>query len=118
MKIIDVANPQRVNRNPDKTVTLLSSGNFVEYGVAVKRVEMRLYIEGSDPKLGPYSLITVLVQTDIGEIESTYDEGYRGDDALEHTSQFVLNNLGLSGIILRSVITLKEETKQNNVKSN
>ena len=109
MKIVDVANPQRVEKTPDGTVVLLQSGNFVEQGVTIKKIEMRVYVEGTDAKLGPYSLITVLVQTDLGDIESTYDEGYRGHDALKRTSTFVLNNLGLSGIILRSIITLNEE---------
>lgn len=114
MKIIDVANPQRINRDPDGTVVLLSSGNFVEQGVVINKIEMRLYVQSNDAKLGPYSLITVLVQTDKGDIESTYDEGYRGHDALERISQFVLNNLGLSGIILRSVIALNENKKDQN----
>jgi hypothetical protein len=38
-----------------------------------------------------------------------FDEGYRGESALRRTADFVLNNLGLSGIILRSVIALKSK---------
>ena len=36
MKVVDVINPERVNRAPDKTVVLLSSGSFVEQGFTAK----------------------------------------------------------------------------------
>ena len=107
MKITDIANPERVNRKPDKTITLLSSGNFVEQGFVIKKIELRLFVEKMDEKLGPFSLITSLVETDKGDVEMTYDEGYRGDDVLEKTANFILNNLGLSSIILRSLLVLK-----------
>jgi hypothetical protein len=109
LKITDVTNPERVNRKPDKTITLLSSGNFTEQGFIIKKIELRLFIEKIDQKLGPFSLVTSLVETDKGDVEMTYDEGYRGDDVLEKTSNFVLNNLGLSGIILRSLLVLQSK---------
>lgn len=109
MKIIDVSNPKRVDRKPDKTITLLSSGDFVEHDFVIKKVELRLFVEKTDEALGPFSLITSLVETDKGDVEITYDEGYRGKDALEKTADFILNNLGLSGIILRSVIALQSK---------
>jgi hypothetical protein len=112
LRIIDIANPKRVNRQPSDTTTLLDSGNFDEQGYIVKKVQLRLYIEKTDQKLGDYSLITSLVETDKGEIEMIFDEGYRGENALKRTSDFVLNNLGLSGIILRSIIALKSKLQK------
>jgi hypothetical protein len=109
LKITDVANPERVNRKPDKTITLLSSGNFTEQGFIIKKIELRLFIEKIDQKLGPFSLVTSLVETDKGDVEMTYDEGYRGEDVLEKTANFILNNLGLSGIILRSLLVLQSK---------
>jgi hypothetical protein len=109
LKITDVANPERVNRKPDKTMMLLSSGNFTEQGFTIKKIELRLFIEKIDQKLGPFSLVTSLVETDKGEVEMMYDEGYRGEDVLEKTANFILNNLGLSGIILRSIIVLQSK---------
>lgn len=106
MKITDIVNPQRVNRDPDKTVSLLS-GNFVEQGITIKKVELRLFIEKIDERLGPYCLITSLVETDKGDVEMIYDEGYRGKDALEKAANLITNNVGLSGLILRSVIALQ-----------
>jgi hypothetical protein len=70
-------------------------------------VELRLYVEKNDEKLGPFSLITSFVQTDKGSIEMIYDEGFRGDNSLNRAVKFLISNLGLSGLILRSIITLK-----------
>lgn len=111
LKIIDIANPERVNRQADDIIILLDAGNFVDQGFVIKKIELRLYVEKIDQKLGPYSLITSLVETDKGQVEMIYDEGYRGQNALKRTADFVLNNLGLSGIILRSAITLKSKTQ-------
>ena len=77
-----------------------------EKGYKIKNIELRLYIEKNDKKLGQYSLITSLVETDKGSVEMVYDEGYRGNDALETSSKFLSENLGVSGLILRSLIFL------------
>ena len=100
-------NPERVNRIPDQTEILLSSGDFEDQGFLIKRVELRLYIEKFDEKLGNYSLITSFVETDKGTVEMIYDEGYRGENALNRTVKFLISNLGLSSLVLRSIITLK-----------
>jgi len=107
MEIIDLYNPKRVNRKPDEIEVLFSSGDFKEQGFVVNRIEIRLYIEKIDEKLGPFSLITSFVQTDKGSIEMLYDEGYRGNDSLNRTVKFLISNLGLSALILRSIIALK-----------
>jgi len=83
MKIVDISNPERINRKPDKTTVLLSDGNFFEQGFLIKRIELKLYTEKLDEKLGPYSLITANIETDKGVIEMIYDEGFRGENALE-----------------------------------
>lgn len=115
MKVIDVVNPQRINRSSDKTVVLLSDGNFVEQGFIIKKLQLCLYLQKHDEKLGPYSLITVQVETDKGEIEMTYDEGYRGKNALEEAAGFLTANLGLSSLILRSIMQLKAELEQKKI---
>jgi hypothetical protein len=114
MKIVDISNPERVNREPDKVIVLLSDGNFSEQGFFIKRIELKLYTEKIDEKLGPYSLITVNVETDKGKIEMIYDEGFRGENALEKAAEFITNNLGLSSLVLRSIVSLKEELKKSN----
>lgn len=112
MNIIDLHDPQRINRNPDAVEVLVSLGNFVEQGFSIHAVELRLYLEKTDKKLGPYSLITSFVDTDKGSIEMIYDEGFRGDDSLNRTVKFLTSNLGLSGIILRSIITLRDKIEK------
>ena len=107
MEIIDLHDPQRVNRTPDGVVVLLSSGNFIQDEFKISKVELRLYLEKTDEKLGDYSLITSFVETDKGTVEMVYDEGYRGDDSLKRASEFLTSNLGISGVILRSVISLR-----------
>ncbi|MBA4453158.1 MAG: hypothetical protein H2B03_08370, partial [Nitrosopumilaceae archaeon] len=56
MDIIDLHDPSRVNRQPDKVEVIFNSGNFEEQEILVKHVELRLYIEKNDEKLGPFSL--------------------------------------------------------------
>ncbi|MBI3841645.1 MAG: hypothetical protein HY295_00615 [Thaumarchaeota archaeon] len=115
MKVIDVIDPQRVSKIPDKTIVLLSSGNYVEQGVTIKRVQLCLYIQKTDPERGLYSLITSVVETDKGEVEMTYYEGYRGKNALEEAAAFLTSTLGLSGLILRSVIQLNAALNKNHI---
>jgi len=111
LKVLDIADPNRVSKIPDGSVTLLS-GKFKEGEFTIQNIELRLFTEGVDSKLGTYSLLTILVQTDKGDVESVYDEGYRGEGILDRTANFILNNLGLSGIIVRSTITLREEIER------
>ena len=111
MKIIDLPNPKRIEKPPIQSKTIFSSGKFVQNDVTIQKIELRLYIEQHDNKLGDYSLITCYVETDIGTIEMLYDEGFRGSDPLNRTASFLISNLGISGLILRSIIALKERTK-------
>jgi hypothetical protein len=110
MTIVDLHDPQRVNRTPDKVEVLLSSGNFVQDEFVISKVELRLYTERTDEKLGDYSLITSFVETDKGSVEMIYDEGFRGEEPLLRAAKFLTSNLGMSGLILRSIISLREKT--------
>ena len=110
MIIVDLHEPQRVNKTPDGVEVLLSSGNFVQDGFTISKVELRLYNERTDEKLGVYSLITSFVETDKGSVEMIYDEGFRGEEPLLRAAEFLTSNLGISGLVLRSIISLREET--------
>ena len=110
MNIVDIHDPQRVNRTPDDVEVLLSSGNFVQDGFIISKVELRLYKERTDEKLGDYSLITSFVETDKGSVEMIYDEGFRGEEPLSRAAEFLTSNLGISGLILRSIISLRDKT--------
>lgn len=109
MNVIDIYDSERVRRKPDGIEVLFKSASFDHEGFSVKRVELRHYIEKKDENLGQYSLITSYVETDKGSVEMIYDEGFRGEDSLSRTVQFLVSTLGISGLILRSIITLKEQ---------
>ena len=111
MKIVDLHDPARVDRTPDDVIVIVSSGDFTQDDFIIYKVELRLYHERVDEKLGVFSLITSFVETDVGSVEMIYDEGFRGDNSLSRAAEFVTSNLGISGLILRSIISLREKTK-------
>jgi len=110
MNIVDLHDPQRVNRIPDSVEVLFSSGNFIQDDFRISKVELRLYNERIDEKLGTYSLITSFVETDKGSIEMIYDEGFRGEASLSRAVEFLTSNLGISGLVLRSIISIRAKT--------
>ena len=75
----------------------------------IQTVELRSYKQHTDEKLGIFTIITAYVKTDKGSIEILYDEGYRGPNALSDSVKFLTENLGLSGLILRCIISLKNK---------
>jgi len=111
MKFIDIVNPDRINHTPDAIVTLFSGKNYLDHGFIIKKIELRQFVEKTDEKLGPYSLITSLVDTDKGSIEMLYDEGYLDENSLNKAKELLISNLGMSGLILRSIISLKSSLK-------
>jgi hypothetical protein len=113
LKIIDVTDPKRIDKSPDKAIVLMSSGNFMQYGHRIKDARLNLYLQRKDPSLGSYSLLTVYVETDKDSIEMTYDEGYRGENALEEAATFLKLHLGISGLILRAILQLENSLKPN-----
>ena len=115
VKVIEVADSERIERAPDKTIVLMSGGKFLERGHIVQNVTLNLYLQGKDAKLGPYSLITALVETDKGMIEMTYDEGYRGENSIEQATAFLTSHIGISALILRSIIQLDQSINKNNL---
>ena len=106
LKYIDIPNPKRLEREPDKIISILTNGNSIENGYEIRNIFLRLYIEKIDKELGTYSVITSLVETTEDSVEMIYDEGYFDIKEFENTSKFLINNLGISSIILRSLIFL------------
>ena len=109
MKFVDVPDSKRIEREPDSRNVIFSDGKITQDGVEIKQIELLRYKTKIDENLGEYSVITALVDTDQGQIEILYDEGYRGDDALNESANMLIQNLGLSGLILRSLISLKNK---------
>ncbi len=109
MKFVDVPDSKRIEREPDNRTVIFSDGKITQDGVEIKQIELLRYKIKTDENLGEYSVITALVDTDQGQIEILYDEGYRGNDALSESANMLIQNLGLSGLILRSLISLKNK---------
>ena len=109
MKFIDIPDSQRIEREPDNRNLIFADGKIIQDGVGIIQIELLEYKIKKDETLGEYSIITALVDTDQGQIEILYDEGYRGNDALTESTNLLIQNLGLSGLILRSLISLKNK---------
>ena len=109
MKFVDVPDSKRIERDPDNRNVVFSDGKITQDDVEIKKIELLEYKINTDQNLGTYSIITALVDTNQGLIEILYDEGYRGDDALNDSANMLIQNLGLSGLILRSLISLKNK---------
>ena len=109
MKFIDMPDSQRIEREPDNRNVIFADGKIIQEGAEIKQIELLEYKIKIDEKLGQYSIITALVDTDQGQIEILYDEGYRGKDVLSESANMLVQNLGLSGLILRSIISLKNK---------
>ncbi len=45
MDIIDLHNPDRINKNPDERKFLLENGNFIQDEFEISDIELRLYLE-------------------------------------------------------------------------
>ncbi len=108
MRFVDVPDPGRVAGGPSRVSVIFENGSFWERGFEVTKVELCLYEERTDERLGPYSLITSVVHTDRGSVEMVYDEGFRGESPLERAGRFLSANLGMSGVVLRSIIALEQ----------
>ena len=109
MKFIDIPDSQRIDCEPTNRNVIFTDGKIIQDDVEIRQIELLQYIIKTDKTLGEYSIITALVDTDRGQIEILYDEGYRGNDALNESTSMLIQNLGLSGLILRSLISLKNK---------
>ena len=106
LKYIDIPNPKRLEREPDKIISILTNGNSIENGYKIRNIFLRLYIEKIDKELGTYSVITSLVETTEDSVEMIYDEGYFNTKEFESASKFLINSLCISSVIHRSLVFL------------
>jgi len=90
---------KRIQSNPDKAFILLTDGKNENQGFIIEHVELRQYIEKRDPALGNLSLITVFLQTSKGTVEMKYDEGFKGNDAIEPAASILEQYIGFGALI-------------------
>jgi hypothetical protein len=107
MKIIDIPDSKIIKSNPDQKIILLSDGNVIQNGFKIIKLELRLYFNTITQKPARNSIITAYLETENHSIEAIYDEGNLGIDELEKSVKLLTNNLGLSGLILRLIISLE-----------
>ncbi|MGI0024381.1 MAG: hypothetical protein ACREA4_04455 [Nitrososphaera sp.] len=98
--------PGRIGRAPDRSTVLIDK-EIHNQGFVINRIEMRQYIERRDERLGDYSLLTVVVETERGTVEMRYDEGFRGPDALDSAANLLTKYMGLASVINRALIELQ-----------
>ena len=54
LKYIDIPNPKRLEREPDKIISILTNGNTIENGYEIRNIFLRLYIEKIDKEFKLY----------------------------------------------------------------
>lgn len=106
---LDVIDRSRIDKIPDKTMRLISSAKYQELGYTVLHVELRLYHTKTED--GPYSIVTMFVETNLGAIEQILSEGYLGPHAIEEEMAYITSHLVISELILNSVKRLDDEIK-------
>ena len=106
-KIRDIDISRITKQIPDKSLTLLADGKNESQGFIIEHIELRQYIENADPSLGNYSLLTVLIRTDKGEVEMKYDEGFRGNNVIESAARMLTQYAGFASLINRALIELQ-----------
>ncbi|MFL6317579.1 MAG: hypothetical protein ACJ71K_21080 [Nitrososphaeraceae archaeon] len=106
-KISDIDSSRIIMRNPDKSLVLLTNGRNESQGFIIEHIELRQYIENVDPFLGNYSLLTVLIKTDKGEVEMKYDEGFRDINVVELAAIMLTQYAGFGSLINRALIELQ-----------
>lgn len=106
-KVTDIDSSRITEHNPDKSIILLANGKTENQGYIIEHIELRQYIEDIDPFLGDYSLLTVLIKTDKGEVEMKYDEGFRGNNVIESAAKMLSQYAGFASLINRALIELQ-----------
>jgi hypothetical protein len=96
-----------IMNNIDKDVVLLTDSKIKNGRFIIEHIEIRQYTTKSDTSLGNYSLLTVFIKTDKGMIETKYDEGFRGDEAIESAVTMLTQYVGFASLINRALIELQ-----------
>ena len=104
MNVIDV--PNHIGNVPNDRA-IIADETYIVNGAIIRKVELRRYITGHGAN-GPYSVITAYVQFESDSVEILYDQGYRGEDALDRAARFLRDMMGISGLVLRARISLVE----------
>ena len=106
IKVSDI-DCDRIKRNPDKSVVLLTNVKIDNQGYIIEHIAIRQYIEKSDPTLGSYSLLTICIKTKKGIVGMKYDEGFRGNNTIDSAVTMLKEYVGFASLINRALIELQ-----------
>ena len=98
----------RILNAPKDKIVLYDAASLSVDNTSIERVELRLYREKLNKEKGFYSLITVYLKSNRGEIELKFDEGFKGIDPLPEISAILVRHVGLESLINRLIIGLDE----------
>ena len=119
-RVTKVSCPGMLVGGPDAVRIILDDGKDEMNGFIIRRVELRMYLKRAHVKdycRGPHTLVTAFIATDCGTAEMTFDEGFGGLELLDANARLLVDHLGLSALILRSIIALDvgAKTRQQKV---
>jgi hypothetical protein len=99
----------RLSKEPKDKIVLFERVFLPVDKVYIERVELRHYQERLDVNKGFYSLLTVYLKSNKGELELKFDEGFKGNDPLHELSLILMKHVGLESLINRLMIALNEQ---------
>ena len=108
MHVIDVPDIDRIRHTPDGTITILDRPCRM-HGWMISMIELRLYMNGPDQPC----IITAYIMMGGHTIETTYQDGCSGETPLQDAAEFLMYNLGPSGVVLRAKIALEAEMPES-----
>jgi hypothetical protein len=98
----------RISGAPIDKAVLFEGVSLSVDNVMIDRVELRQYLESLDQEKGIYSLITVYLKSNRGEMELKFDEGFKGKNPLPEISLILTKYIGLESLLNRLVLAFDE----------
>lgn len=102
---IDLELNNLLQRLPKKSKIILSNIMY-DSNYFIKKLELSLYITKNHKILGDYSILVIIIETNMGTVIMKYDEGYRGKDAFDNAVEMLIQFNGVSSLINRALIEL------------
>ena len=102
---IDLELNNLLKRIPKKSKIILSNIMY-DSNYFIKKLELSLYNTKNHKILGDYSILVIIIETNLGTVIMKYDEGYRGKDAFDNAVEMLIQFNGVSSLINRALIEL------------
>lgn len=103
--ILDLETNKLLQKPPKKSKIILSNIMY-DNKYFIKKMELYIYTTNNHKRLGDYSILVVIIETNEGTVIMKYDEGYRGTDAFDNAIEMLIKYNGVSSLINRALIEL------------